>query len=66
VNHAYKASLIRGAIGGLFLALGTFFALAPNISDLMAFYAAGGIWSGYMATRFSEAVVTGDSKKPEL
>lgn len=63
MNKAYKAALIRGAIGAAFLAGSTFFASAPQLGPLDAFYAAGGIYCGYMAARFAEAVVTGDAKK---
>ena len=63
MNKAYKAALIRGATGGFFLAGSAFFAAAPTQGPLTAFYVFGGIWFGYMATRFAEAKVTGDANK---
>lgn len=66
MNHAYRAALIRGAIGGFFLAGSSFFATAPTQGPEFALYAAGGVFFGYMGARFTEAVVTGDAKKPDL
>lgn len=61
MNQAYRDALLRGAIGGLFLAGGTFFTVAPQMGATNAFYAAGGIFCGYMAARFAEAKVFGDA-----
>ena len=65
MNKAYREALIRGAIGGFFLGGSTFFAAAPQMGATNAFYAAGGIFCGYMAARFAEAKVFGDANRKE-
>lgn len=61
MNKAYREALIRGAIGAFFLGGSTFFAAAPQMGATNGFYAAGGIFCGYMAARFAEAKVFGDA-----
>ncbi len=65
MNHALKAALIRGAIGGAIAAGAAFFAMAPTQGAELAFYASGSAFFGFLALRVAEAQVSGDTNKPD-